>query len=107
MTTISILLRKVSVCSPSQSLTQDPVRPGANPSSDPGPSAEQSTNKVSHGSDRFQVTPSRIQWTDWNRVSSIPSLLVGVGAGSHLAAAATSALCAVGHDTPYSPATSG
>src|SRR5215203_4481871 len=106
MITISIRFRKASVCSPSQSRTQPPVRPGANPSSDPGPSREQSTNDVSHGSDRFQVTPSRIQRTDWNRVSSIPSLLVGVGAGSHLAAAATSALCAVGHDTPYSPATS-
>ena len=34
MTTISIMLRKVAVRSPSQSLTQDPGRPGANPSSD-------------------------------------------------------------------------
>jgi hypothetical protein len=52
------------------------------------------------------VTPSRIQRTDRNRVSSIPNRLVGVGSGSHRAAAAMSALCAVGHDTPYSPATS-
>jgi hypothetical protein len=52
------------------------------------------------------MMPSRIQRTDRNRVSSIPNRLVGAGAGSHLAAAATSALCAVGHDTPYSPATS-
>src|SRR5215207_3338894 len=59
MTTILILLRKVSVCSLSQSLTHAPVRPGANPSSDPGPSAEQSTNEVSQGSDRFQTIPSR------------------------------------------------
>jgi hypothetical protein len=36
----------------------------------------------------------------------MPSLLVGFGSGSHLAAAATSALCAVGQDTPYSEATS-
>jgi hypothetical protein len=106
MTTISILFRKASVCSPSQSLTHPPVRPGANPSSDPGPSREQSTNEVSHGSDRFQVIPSKIQRTDRNRVSSIPSRVVGSGSGSHLAAAAMSALCAVGHDTPYSAATS-
>ena len=106
ITTISIASRNASVCSASQSRTQPPVRPGANPSSDPGPSREQSTKEVSHGSDRFQVIPSRIQRTDRNRVSSIPSLLVGSGSGSHRAAAATSALCAVGHDTPYSAATS-
>jgi hypothetical protein len=82
------------------------VRPGANPSSDPEPSAEQSTKLVSHGSDRFQVMPSKSQRTDPNRVSSMPSRLVGCGSGSHLAAATTSALCAVGHDTPYSEATS-
>ena len=75
------------ICSPSQSRTQPPVRPGANPSSDPGPSREQSTKLVSHGSDRFQVMPSKIQRTERNRVSSIPSLLVGAGSGSHLAAA--------------------
>src|SRR5215203_1074532 len=106
MTTISILLRKVSVCSPSQSLTQDPVRPGANPSSDPGPSAEQSTNEVSHGSDRFQLMPSKIQRTDRNLVSSMPSRVVGFGSGSHRVAAATKALCAVGQEIPYSLATS-
>jgi hypothetical protein len=50
--------------------------------------------------------PSKIQRTDRNRVSSIPSLLVGAGSGSQGAAAETSAWCAVGHDTPYSPATS-
>src|SRR5215203_2264854 len=50
--------------------------------------------------------PSRIQRTDRNRVSSIPSRLVGSGAGSHLAAAVINDLCAVGHDTPYSAATS-
>ena len=99
-------LRNASDCSPSHSRTQPPVRPGANPSSDPGPSREQSTKLVSHGSDRFQVIPSSIQRTDRNRVSSIPSRLVGSGSGSHRAAAATSALCAVGHDTPYSAATS-
>lgn len=38
-----------------------------------GPSVEQSTKEVSHGSDRFQVTPSSSQRTDRNRVSSIPS----------------------------------
>ena len=86
--------------------TQPPVRPGANPSSDPGPSGEQSTKLVSHGSDRFQVMPSRIQRTDRNRVSSIPRPPVGSGSGSHLAAAATRALWAVGQDTPYSAATS-
>jgi len=32
--------------------------------------------------------------------------LVGVGSGNHFVAATTSALCAVGHDTSYSPATS-
>jgi hypothetical protein len=106
ITTISIRLRNASDCSPSQSRTQAPVRPGANPSSDPDPSRLQSTNEVSHGSDRLQVTPSRIQRTDRNRVSSIPNRLVGVGSGSHRADAATSALCAVGHDTPYSAATS-
>jgi len=106
ITTIWIRSRKVSVCSASQSFTQAPVRPGANPSSDPGPSAEQSTNEVSQGSDRFQVMPSGTQRTDRNRVSSIPSRVVGAGAGSHLAAAATSALCAVGQDMPYSRATS-
>jgi len=82
------------------------VRPGVNPSSDLGPSREQSTNEVSHGSDRFQLTPSKIQRTDRNRVSSIPSRLVGGGSGNHSVAATTSALCAVGHDTSYSPATS-
>jgi hypothetical protein len=56
-------------------------------------------NEVSHGSERFQLTPSRIQRTDRNRVSSILKRLVGVGSGSHRAAAAMSALCAVGHDT--------
>src|SRR5215213_1870776 len=106
MTTISTLRRNASVCSPSQSRTHAPVRPGAKPSSDPGPSREQSTNEVSHGSDRFQVISSRTQRTDRNRVSSIPNRVVGTGSGSHLAAAATSALCAVRHDTPYSAATS-
>jgi hypothetical protein len=62
-------------------------------------------NEVSHGSERIQV-PSRIQRTDRKRVSSMPSLLVGSGSGSHRAAAATKALCAVGQDTRYSPATS-
>jgi hypothetical protein len=66
----------------------------------------QSTKLVSHGSDRFQVIPSRIQRTDRNRVSSIPNTAVGSGSGSQRAAAAISALCAVGHDTPYSAATS-
>ena len=61
---------------------------------------------MSHGSDRLQVIPSRIQRTDRNRVSSIPNRLVGSGSGSQRAAAATSDLCAVGHDTPYSRATS-
>jgi hypothetical protein len=106
MTTSSIAFRNASVCSASQSRTQAPVRPGANPSSDPGPSAEQSTKLVSHGSERFQVMPSSTQRTDRNLVSSIPNLLVGSGSGSQRAAAATSALCAVGHDTPYSRATS-
>jgi hypothetical protein len=50
--------------------------------------------------------PSKIQRTDRNRVSSMPSRLVGVGSGNHFVAAITSALCAVGHDTSYSPATS-
>jgi hypothetical protein len=90
MTTISIAFLNASVCSANQSRTHPPVRPGANPSSDPA-SPEQSTNEVSHGSDRFQVMPSKIQRTEPNRVSSIPSLLVGSGSGSHLAAAATSA----------------
>jgi hypothetical protein len=81
------------------------LRPGTEPSSNPA-SPEQSTNEVSHGSDRFQVMPSKIQRTEPNRVSSIPSLLVGSGSGSHLAAAATSAWWAVRHDTPYSAATS-
>jgi hypothetical protein len=49
---------------------------------------------------------SKIQRTEANRVSSIPNRLVGVGSGSHLAAAATRALWAVGHDTPYSVAAS-
>jgi hypothetical protein len=98
--------RKAPDCSASQSRTHAPVRPGANPSSDPGPSAEQSTKLVSHGSDRFHVMPSKIQRTDRNRVSSIPSREVGSGSGNHRAAAATSALCAVGHDTPNSRATS-
>ncbi len=82
------------------------MRPGANPSSDPGPSREQSTKLVSHGSDRFQVIPSKIQRTDPNRVSSIPSRHVGGGPGNHFVAATTNALCAVGHDTWYSLATS-
>jgi hypothetical protein len=51
------------------------------------------------------VMPSGIQRTEANRVSSMPSLLVG-RVGSHLAAAATSAFCAVGQDTPNSEATS-
>jgi len=64
------------------------------------------TKLVSHGSDRFQTIPSKIQRTDRNRVSSIPSLLVRTGSGSHFVAATTSALCAVGQDTRYSTATS-
>jgi hypothetical protein len=36
----------------------------------------------------------------------MPSTRVGVGSGSHLAAACTSAVCAVCHDTPYSRHTS-
>src|SRR5215213_9427945 len=106
ITTILIIFRKASDCSPSQSRTHAPVRPGANPSSDPGPSREQSTKLVSHGSDRFQVIPSKIQRTEPNRVSSIPNRLVGGGSGNHFVAATTSALCAVGQDTSYSPATS-
>src|SRR5215218_3519442 len=106
ITTISTFVRNASDCSASQSFTHAPVRPGANPSSDPGPSREQSTKEVSHGSDRFHDTPSRTQRTDRNLVSSMPSLLVGAGSGSHPAAAAISALCAVGHDTRYSRATS-
>ena len=43
--------------------------------------------------------PSKIHRTDRNRVSSIPSRLVGSGSGSQAAAALTKALCAVGHDT--------
>jgi len=93
---------RISRCRRSSS----PGRAGANPSSDPGPSREQSTKLVSHGSDRFQVIPSKIQRTDRNRVSSMPSRLVGVGSGNHFVAATTSALCAVGHDRSYSPATS-
>jgi hypothetical protein len=81
------------------SRTHAPVWPGVNPSTDPGPSGEQSTKLVSHGSERFMVMPSGIQRTEANRVSSMPSLLVG-RVGSHLAAAATSAFCAVGQDTP-------
>jgi hypothetical protein len=41
-----------------------------------------------------------------DRVSSIPSRLVGGGSGSHFVAATTSALCAVRQDTRYSTATS-
>ena len=59
--------------SPSQSFTQPPVRPGARPRSGPGRSEVQSTKLVSHGSDRFHVTPSRSQRTDRNRVSSMPA----------------------------------
>jgi hypothetical protein len=81
MTTISTMSQNAYVCSASQSLTQPPVRPGANPSSDPGPSPVQSTKLVSHGSDRFPVIPSSHQRTDRNRVSSIPSRAVGVGSG--------------------------
>ena len=106
ITTISMASRNASLCSPSQSRTQPPVRPGANPSNDPGPSLEQSTKEVSHGSDRFQMIPSNTQRTDRNRVSSIPNRLVGSGSGSQRAAAATNALCAVGQDTRYSRATS-
>jgi hypothetical protein len=106
ITTIWTASRNAAACSASHSRTQPPVRPGASPSSDPGPSREQSTNEVSHGSERCQVTPSNNHRTDRNRVSSIPSRVVGVGSGSHLAAAATRALCAVGQDTPYSAATS-
>ena len=106
MTTSSIAARNAGVCTPSQSFTQPPVRPGANPSKDLSPLVEQSTNEVSHGSDRRHVTPSRSHRTDRNRVSSIPSRLVGAGSGNHFAAAAINALCAVGPDTWYSPATS-
>ena len=107
ITTSSIASRNALVCSASQSRTQPPVRPGANPSNDPGPiGGAVDEADVSHGSDRLQVIPSRIQRTDRNRVSSIPNRLVGSGSGSQRAAAATSDLCAVGHDTPYSRATS-
>jgi hypothetical protein len=106
ITTTSTWSRNMGVCSPSQSRTHAPVRPGAKPSNDPGPSTLQSTKEVSQGSDRFQVIPSSSQRTDRNRVSSIPSRVVGAGAGSHRAAAATRARWAVGQDTPYSAATS-
>jgi hypothetical protein len=82
ITTISIRRRKASDCSSSHSRTQAPVRPGASPSNVPGRPGVQSTKLVSHGSDRFQVMPSRIQRTDRNRVSSIPSTEVGSGSGS-------------------------
>jgi hypothetical protein len=106
ITTISIRRRKASDWALSQSFTQLPERPGASPSSGPGRPGVQSTKLVSHGSARFQPVPSRIHLTDRNRVSSIPNTAVGGGSGNHRAAAATSALCAVGHDTPYSAATS-
>ena len=106
MTTSWIAARNSSVCSLSQSRTQPPVRPGANPSSDPGPSTLQSTNEVSHGSDRRRVSPSSSQRTDRNRVSSIPNLPVDAGSGNHFAAAVINARCAVGHDTSNSAATS-
>lgn len=65
-----------------------------------------STKLVSHGSLRRQPASCSTQRTDRALVSSIPSTLVGSGSGSHLAAAATSARCAVGHDSPDSAATS-
>ena len=74
------------------------VDDAANPSGDPGPSLEQSTKLVSHGSDHLQMIPSKIRRTDRNQVSSNPSRQVSSGSGNHRAAAATRALCAVGQD---------
>ena len=62
--------------------------------------------RVSHGSVRRQPASARTHRTDRARVSSIPSTRTGSGAGSHLAAAATSARCAVGQDTRWARATS-
>ena len=100
MTTTSIAARNPGLCSLSQSFTHAPDRPGANPSIQPGPVVSASTKLVSHGSVRRQPAPARTHRTERARVSSIPSTLVDSGAGSHLAAAATNARCAVGHDTP-------
>ena len=56
ITTVAIVCRSsgdalppTTVCAASQWRTQLPVRPGPNPSSDPGPFAEPSTNEVSDG----------------------------------------------------------
>jgi hypothetical protein len=68
------------------------------------PSSRRTTSAT--GPTCFHVTPSRIQRTEENRVSSIPSRLVGAGSGNQRVAAATNARCAVGHDTCYSAATS-
>jgi hypothetical protein len=106
ITTVSTMPRKCSVCRPSQVRTHAPDRPGASPSSTPAPAVSASTNEVSHGSDRRHPCGSSSHRTRRARVSSTPSTRVGVGSGSHLAAARTSAVCAVCHDTPYSRHTS-
>ncbi|GGL45796.1 hypothetical protein H9L10_11990 [Phycicoccus endophyticus] len=106
MTTTSIPSRNAGVCSASQSFTHAPDRPGANPSIRPGPAVSASTNEVSHGSVRRQPGSARTRRTDRARVSSIPSTRTGSGAGSHRAAAATSARWAVGQDTRWVRATS-
>ena len=50
MATSSIPARNSAVCSPSQVRTQPPERPGASPSSSPGPLVSALTNEVIHGS---------------------------------------------------------
>ncbi len=96
MTTTSIAARKVGVCSASQSRTHAPDRPGASPSILPGPVVSASTKDISQGSVRRQPASARTHRTDVARVSSTAP---GSARGSHRAAAATSARCAVGHDT--------
>jgi len=106
ITTVLTPARKATSCSASQLFTQPPERPGASPSSRPRLVGSASTNDVSQGSERLHPVASRSQRTLRARVSSIPSTAVGVGSGSHLAAAATRARWAVCQATPCSAATS-
>jgi len=87
-------------------MTGAPVRPSRYPSKPWEPA--RSTNPVSNGSTltHRRVSSQRVQWGFPRRVSSMPSTRVGSGSARNALAWATNARCAVGHDTPWTVATS-
>jgi hypothetical protein len=82
------------------------MRPEPTPAWDPGPIP---TAVEEGGQPRVGPAPGdpleQPANRSWNRVSSIPSRVVGAGSRSHRAAAETGAWCAAGQEMPYSRAT--